>query len=88
MDDLFVEVDYIKAHFPEIVTELAPKAAIGLGVLEAVLLLIRFMLRNYETGAQVRVREGITVVCVVVLVLILLILGIDLYYYMISVKND
>lgn len=87
MSDLLVEIEHIQNHFPEFVMAFIPKLLIGLLVLQAVSGLVQFMLRKSETGKAQEAKATITTISVILWLIMVVLLGVDLYYYILSVRE-
>ena len=71
MNDILVELDYIRTHFPDFVLSIIPKILIGLIILQIVLGLIKFIIRT---------------VSVILWIIIIVLMGADLYYYIMHIR--
>ena len=87
MSNFFVELDYIKNHFPDFMLDLIPKVMIGIIILQIILGLVRFSVRNSETGRAEQVKSGVLTVSLILWVMIAVLMGIYLYYYITYVKS-
>lgn len=88
MSDLLVELEYIQNHFPEFMMSFIPKLLIGLLILQIILNLIRFILRKSETGKAQEAKAVITTISMILWMMIVVLLGVDLYYYILSVRES
>ncbi len=87
MSNFFVELDYIKSHFPDFMMTMIPKVLIGIIILQIILSLVRFSVRNSETGRAEQVKSGVLTVSLILWVMIAVLMGIYLYYYITYVKS-
>lgn len=87
MSSFLVELDYIKSHFPDFMMSLIPKVLIGLMILQVILGLIRFFMRNSETGRAEQVKSSTLVISVFLWVFFAVLVGVYLYYYIMYIKS-
>ena len=86
MSNFLVELDYIRSHFPDFMMTMIPKVLIGIIILQIILGLVRFSVRNSETGRAEQVKSGIMTVSLILWVIVAVLMGIYLYYYITYVK--
>ena len=82
-----VELDYIKSHFPQFITDLIPKILIVMIILQVIFGLIRFSVRNSETGKAEQVKSGLKTASLILWVMIIALIGIDCYYYFMYIRQ-
>ena len=82
MDNLMIELDYIKSHFPNFMVDLIPKIIIGTVIVQIILLFILLSVRKAETDEASKKKSVVLTISFILWAVIAVLVALYIYYYM------